>query len=62
MFRVIEYILGNAGYLLEHEVFLYVFDAALVFTVMVILNVSHLGDIAILLKIPRKEQPQGFRI
>ncbi|KAF2632177.1 RTA1 like protein [Macroventuria anomochaeta] len=46
VFRVIEYIQGNAGYLLRHEVFLYVFDAVLMFAVMVILNVSHPGDIA----------------
>jgi uncharacterized membrane protein len=60
VFRVIEYIQGNAGYLLRHEVFLYVFDAVLMFAVMVVLNVSHPGDIAILLKNQRKELPQEF--
>jgi hypothetical protein len=58
IFRVIEYIQGNAGYLLRHEVFLYVFDAVLMFAVMLILNVSHPGDIALLLTSQRKEQQQ----
>ena len=60
IFRVIEYIQGNAGYLLRHEVFLYVFDAVLMLAVMVILNVVHPGDIALLLKEQRNEQPQEF--
>ncbi|KAF3051393.1 hypothetical protein E8E11_002385 [Didymella keratinophila] len=62
VFRVIEYIQGNAGYLLKHEVFLYVFDAVLMFAVMVILNVSHSGDIAILLADQRNEQSQEFEV
>ncbi|KAF3041902.1 hypothetical protein E8E12_006217 [Didymella heteroderae] len=41
IFRVIEYIQGNAGYLLSNEVFLYVFDAALMFFVMILFNWSH---------------------
>lgn len=61
VFRVVEYIQGNAGYLLRHEVFLYVFDAVLMFAVMAILNVSHPGDIAILLK-SQKAQPQEFEV
>ncbi|EFQ92057.1 hypothetical protein PTNB73_01521 [Pyrenophora teres f. teres] len=40
-FRVIEYIGGNAGYLLSHEVFLYIFDALLMFFVMVSFNMIH---------------------
>ncbi|RMZ71939.1 rta1 domain [Pyrenophora seminiperda CCB06] len=40
-FRVIEYIGGNAGYLLSHEVFLYVFDALLMFFVMLSFNLIH---------------------
>lgn len=50
IFRVIEYLQGNAGYLLRHEVFLYVFDALLMFAVVVIMNAIHPGDIAPLLK------------
>jgi hypothetical protein len=41
IFRIIEYIQGNAGYLLSNEVFLYVFDAALMFLVMVLFNWIH---------------------
>ena len=41
IFRVIEYIGGNAGYLLSHEVFLYVFDALLMLLVMVSFNLVH---------------------
>jgi hypothetical protein len=41
IFRVVEYIGGNAGYLLSHEVFLYVFDATLMFFVMVSFNWVH---------------------
>ena len=40
-FRVIEYIGGNAGYLLSHEVFLYVFDAMLMLFVMLSFNLYH---------------------
>ena len=39
--RVVEYAQGNGGYLLDHEFFLYVFDAVLMFVVMAILNVWH---------------------
>ncbi|KAH6614960.1 RTA1 like protein-domain-containing protein [Boeremia exigua] len=62
LFRVIEYIQGNDGYLLRHEVYLYVFDAVLMFAVMVILNVSYPGDIALLLKEQQKERPQEFEL
>lgn len=36
VFRVVEYIMGHDGYLLSNEWTLYVFDAALMFAVMVI--------------------------
>lgn len=41
VFRVIEYISGNNGYLLRHEVFLYIFDACLMLAVMVLFNILH---------------------
>lgn len=41
IFRVIEYLQGNAGYLLRHEVFLYIFDAVLMLAVMLIFNWVH---------------------
>jgi hypothetical protein len=41
IFRVVEYIMGNNGFLLRHEYFLYIFDAALMFMVMIIFIVAH---------------------
>lgn len=45
LFRVIEYVMGNNGYLLKKEVFLYIFDAVLMFLCMVWLNIVHPGEI-----------------
>lgn len=45
VFRVIEYIMGNAGYLLKHEVFLYIFDAVLMLGVMLIFNYIHPSEV-----------------
>ncbi|KAG9197703.1 hypothetical protein G6514_001130 [Epicoccum nigrum] len=45
VFRVIEYLMGNAGYLLRHEVFLYVFDAVLMLAVMIIFNFVHPSEV-----------------
>ncbi|RGP78256.1 hypothetical protein FLONG3_3571 [Fusarium longipes] len=39
IFRVVEYLQGNKGYLISHEVFLYVFDAILMALVMLILSI-----------------------
>lgn len=43
LFRVIEYAMGNAGYLMSHEVFLYVFDSVLMLALMLLLNAAHPG-------------------
>ncbi|KAJ6112075.1 hypothetical protein N7523_008136 [Penicillium sp. IBT 18751x] len=45
LFRVVEYIQGNNGYLLHHEIYLYVFDALLIFIAMLIFNISHPHEI-----------------
>jgi hypothetical protein len=45
IFRVIEYLQGNDGYLLKHEVFLYVFDAVLMLLVMVLFNWIHPSEV-----------------
>ncbi|KAF2003216.1 RTA1-domain-containing protein [Amniculicola lignicola CBS 123094] len=50
LFRVIEYIQGHNGYLLRHEVFLFLFDACLMLATMVCMAVVHPGDIAPMLK------------
>lgn len=41
IFRLVEYVQGNAGYLISHEVFMYVFDAALMWVTMVVMNAAH---------------------
>ena len=40
-FRIVEYLMGNDGYTLRHEVFLYVFDALLMLLTMVVFLVTH---------------------
>ncbi|CEN60562.1 Putative Function: S. cerevisiae RTA1 gene is involved in 7-aminocholesterol resistance [Aspergillus calidoustus] len=46
VFRLAEYLQGNDGYLLHHEIYLYIFDALLVFVTMLLLNVVHPAEIA----------------
>lgn len=45
VFRVVEYIQGDSGYIISHEVFLYVFDAMLMLCVIVLFNVIHPSEI-----------------
>lgn len=45
IFRVIEYLQGNAGYLISHEIFLYIFDAVLMAAVMLIFVIWYIGDL-----------------
>ncbi|KAL4738374.1 putative RTA1 domain protein [Aspergillus similis] len=40
-FRLIEYAMGNNGYLLRHEAFLYVFDGVLMLAAMILFNIIH---------------------
>lgn len=49
VFRVAEYAEGNDGALLRTEVYLYVFDAVLMFLVMVTFAVIHPSEINCLL-------------
>jgi len=44
VFRIVEYIQGFNGYLLDHEVFLYIFDGTLMLIMMVLFNVWHPGQ------------------
>jgi hypothetical protein len=50
VFRVVEYIQGEDGYLLSKEVYLYALDAALMVVVMVLFNVFHPSQITELYK------------
>lgn len=43
--RVVEYAQGTDGYLLQHEVFIYVFDGLLMFVMMVILVIIHPSEV-----------------
>ncbi len=58
IFRLIEYVQGNAGYLISHEVFMYVFDAALMWFTMVVMNVAHPSMILVGSQKDRNEQMQ----
>jgi hypothetical protein len=44
-FRVIEYAMGKDGVLMSNEVYIYIFDALLVFICVVIFNVWHPGRV-----------------
>ena len=50
-YRLAEFMEGNSGYLYKTEAFLYVFDAAIVFSVVTIMAVMHPG---VLLRAARK--------
>ncbi|KAF3027619.1 hypothetical protein E8E15_003380 [Penicillium rubens] len=47
--RVVEYVQGPHGYLMEHEVFIYVFDGLLMFAMMVIFVIIHPSEVNYLL-------------
>ncbi|CAF3543007.1 hypothetical protein SNK03_013179 [Fusarium graminearum] len=49
LFRAVEYIQGNSGFLLKHEIYLYIFDALLMFLVMVLFNWFHPSEITAIL-------------
>lgn len=50
VFRLIEYAQGNDGYLISHEVYLYVFDALLMFLVMVLFALVHPSELNAMVK------------
>ncbi|KAL1582749.1 hypothetical protein WHR41_08376 [Cladosporium halotolerans] len=45
IFRAVEYLQGNDGYILSHEVYLYALDALLMFAMMVLFNAIHPSEI-----------------
>jgi hypothetical protein len=45
IFRVIEFLQGFEGYILQHEAFLYIFDASLMLIAMLIMNWIHPSEI-----------------
>ena len=56
VFRIVEYIQGSDGYILDHEVFLYIFDSVLMLAVMVIFNAVYPGEVQALLRGGRMSQ------
>ncbi|EYE94952.1 RTA1 domain-containing protein [Aspergillus ruber CBS 135680] len=59
IFRVAEYVQGSDGYLLSTEVFIYIFDATLMFLVMVVFIIIHPSEINCLLGRGRKMTTKG---
>ncbi|KAK7209394.1 hypothetical protein V2G26_016572 [Clonostachys chloroleuca] len=53
IFRVIEYLQGNGGYLISHEIFLYIFDTILMAAVMLIFLVWYVQHLQ-----PQKDAQQ----
>jgi hypothetical protein len=45
VFRVVEYIQGNDGYLISHEIFLYIFDTILMAAVMLIFLIWYVDNL-----------------
>lgn len=45
IFRIVEYLQGDDGFLISHEIFIYIFDAILMFLVMLIFAVWYIGDL-----------------
>lgn len=54
--RVVEFIQGFEGYIYSHEVFLYVFDATMMFIAMAILNTVHPGEVAAIIRGQQQEK------
>ncbi|KAF2178720.1 putative RTM1-like protein [Zopfia rhizophila CBS 207.26] len=50
LFRLIEYAQGNNGYLMSHEVYLYIFDGVLMLSTMCLLAWIHPSEVNALLK------------
>ncbi|CAE6996567.1 RTA1-domain-containing protein [Pyrenophora teres f. teres] len=50
VFRLVEYVQGNDGFLISHEAFLYGFDAVLMLGTMVLMAYIHPSEITALLK------------
>lgn len=48
--RVVEYVQGNDGYIISRELFLYIFDALVMWLAMVIMNWIHPSEVAACLR------------
>lgn len=45
--RVVEFLQGDNGFVVSHEVFLYVFDALVMFIAVALMNWVHPGQVAV---------------
>ncbi|KAL3427229.1 RTM1 [Phlyctema vagabunda] len=61
VFRLIEYLDGNAGFFMKNELFVYLFDGLLMLTVLVLFNLVHPGDLTILGHRPIDSELAGLR-
>ncbi|KAJ4859382.1 RTA1 like protein domain-containing protein [Trichoderma breve] len=61
LFRVIEYVEGNDGYLLSREAFIYIFDALPMLIVVFWLHWRHPGEIGLLMR-GEKAFKNGFQL
>lgn len=43
--RIVEYIEGNDGFILSHEIFLYIFDGTMMLIAVAIFNVFHRSEL-----------------
>ncbi len=57
IFRVVEYLQGNSGYLISHEIFLYIFDTVLMAIVMAIFLVWYVDQLEGKLKLDKEDSP-----
>ena len=48
IFRLIEYLGGNDGSIMRHEIFVYIFDSSLMASVMILFIARHPGDLTAL--------------
>ncbi|EEP81346.1 predicted protein [Uncinocarpus reesii 1704] len=69
VFRVIEYVQGSDGELLSREIYLYIFDAALMWILMLLLNIVHPREISELLRgekslnsVDLERQPESVKL
>ncbi|CUM53142.1 uncharacterized protein AC631_05547 [Debaryomyces fabryi] len=61
IFRVIEYVQGNDGYIMSHEAFLYCFDATLMFLNMIVFIFQNIGRYYTEFEYLKYDSPASFR-
>jgi hypothetical protein len=62
IFRVVEYLMGNNGFLLRHEYFLYIFDAALMTLLMLGFLFVHPSQLSNARHRPEEEMEQNCQV